>query len=118
MSDAGRAIKLVVSGRYTKQELLLPGEEADLLVTGLSASRNPHKILFCDLLNKRVKVLRLRTGRVRTLFRSDWFVCTVRWMRSAAMLAIMDNKGEGSMPAMIGFACECVTRRKQLEIVY
>ena len=117
MSDAGRAIKLVVAGRYTKQELLLPGENDDLRVVSLSTSHNPHEILFGDRLNKRVKMLHLPSGRMRTLFTSNWFICALLCMRSAALLAIMENNREGSMPAMIGFACECDTSRKQLEIV-
>ena len=85
----------MVAGRYRKQQLLLPGEHDDLYVFGLGASRNPHEILFGDLVNKRVKVLDMLSGRVRTLFTSDWGVCALRWMRSAALLAIMEVKGGG-----------------------
>ena len=95
MSDAGRVIRLVAVGHYTKQQLLLHSEKEDLQMLGLSASRNPHEILFGDLVNKRVKVLDMLSGRVRTLFTSDWGVCALRWMRSAALLAIMEVKGGG-----------------------
>ena len=92
---AGRAINLLVAGRYTKQQLLLPGEDDDLLVFGVSVTSNPHEILFADANNKRVNALDTQSGRVRTLFTSDWFICALRWVRSAALLAILDGKGEG-----------------------
>ena len=98
--DAGEPIKLVVAGRYTKQQLLLPREKDDLLVFGLSASSNPREILFGDTNNKRVNALDMQSGRVRTLFTSDWFVRALRWVRSAALLAILENNGGGGMQAV------------------
>ena len=90
----------MVAGRYRKQQLLLPGEHDDLYVFGLGASRNPHEILFGDAKNKRVNALDTQSGRVRTLFTSDWFVCALRWVRSAALLAILEDNGGGGMQAV------------------
>ena len=92
---ADQAIKLGVTGRYSKQQLLLPGDNDDFLVLGLSASRSPHKILFGDAHNKRLNALDRQSGGVRTLFTSDWYICAVRWVRSARVVAILERQGRG-----------------------
>ena len=116
MPDADRAIKLVFAGRYRKKHLMLPDWDDDFQVFGLSASRNPHVILFGDANNKCVNALNLQNGRVWKLLTSHWTVNALRWMRSAEVLAILQGKG-GGMQVVLGFASVMRYVQKQLEVV-
>ena len=80
----------MIENIHEKEGLLLAGENADLRVTGMSATSDG-RVLLCDFMNNAVKEWR-PASPPRILYRSDWQLCSLKTLQDSKQIALLETK--------------------------